>query len=275
MKRTHIFAVIALVMVFALALTACGSKDAAETTESTTVQTQAPIALPGLADWSLTPETWSSPNGATVHMSAAPETYADGMSAVFAVRLEGEDVAALTCEWDGSHFTASADLNAADGYCYYLILTSGEEQTEIALNTPASPTDDSLINMATALVSYCNVVVASSDYTGGTLTITGGSVEVQAPRITNVGETITCSEVALVLTYNGEELDRANVTLSESELPSSYELDLTDVSFDVPTLEDDQQLSLRLDVTLSNGQFLTAPGCTWSYIDGQLVSIVG
>ena len=115
----------------------------------------------------------------------------------------------------------------------------------------------------------------SSGFRGTTLTITGGSVEVQAPRITDDGAAITCSEAVLVLTHNGDELDRTQITLEESEVPSGYELDLSGVRFDVPALEDDQQLALRLDVTLSNGQFLTASGCTWSYIDGQLVSAVG
>ena len=37
----------------------------------------------------------------------------------------------------------------------------------------------------------------------------------------------------------------------------------------------EQQLSIRLDVTLSNGQFLTAPGGTFSFLNGEMVSSVG
>ena len=44
---------------------------------------------------------------------------------------------------------------------------------------------------------------------------------------------------------------------------------------DIPAMEDDQQLSLRLDVTLSNGQTLTDSNGTWTYIGGELLSAVG
>ena len=52
-------------------------------------------------------------------------------------------------------------------------------------------------------------------------------------------------------------------------------MSLEDIRFDIPEMEDDQQLSLRLDVTLSNGQVLTDSNGTWSYIGGELVSAVG
>lgn len=275
MKRKNILALIALIAAFALALTACGSKTADETTEAAISETAATGVL-ALSDWGLTAETWSSPNGATIHLTAVPSAYTDGLTAEFVVRLEGIEVANVPCDWDGTHFTAAAELNGADGYGYYVILTAADgAETEIDVNTAANPTDTTLINMASALESYCNVLVESSEFSGTTLTITGGSVEVQAPRITDDGAAITCSEAVLVLTHNGDELDRTQITLEESEVPSGYELDLSGVRFDVPALEDDQQLALRLDVTLSNGQFLTASGCTWSYIDGQLVSAVG
>ena len=62
---------------------------------------------------------WSSPNGATVNVDAVPNGYAEGQKAEFCVRLEGEEIARVPCEWDGKSYKASADLNAADGYCYY------------------------------------------------------------------------------------------------------------------------------------------------------------
>lgn len=271
MKRKNMFAIIALALVFTLVFAACG-KDGAETTAQTASSDQ----TLDLADWGLTAETWSSPNGATIHLTAIPTFHAEGQSAAFVVRLEGEEAANVVCDWDGTTYTASAELNAADGYCYYVILTAADGTAlEIAVNTPTNPTDEALINMASSLESYCNVVVDSSSYADGKLTLTGGTVEVQVPRITNAGEEILCDTAVLVLTYNGEEVAAEELTLSESEVPGSYETEITGISFNVPEMEDDQQLTLRLDVTLSNAQTLTASGCTWSYMGGELLSAVG
>ena len=156
------------------------------------------------------------------------------------------------------------ELTAADG-----------TQTEVAINTPTAPTDDALINLESALNSYCNMTVASATQDGSTLTITGGSVEVQAPRITNEGETITCSKAELVLTFNEEIVGTAALTMEAAEIPGSYTADISGITFNIPSMEDDQQLSIRLDVTLSNGQFLTAPGGTFSFLNGEMVSSVG
>lgn len=272
MNKKTILVLIALLAAFALVFTGCGSKET-EAPE-TIAETQAPVL--GLSDWSLSTSTWSSPNGATVHLTATPNSHEDGQFAVFSVRLEGDDVEVIPCDWDGTHYTASAELNAADGYCYYVTLTTASgEQAEVAINTPAAPTDEALINMESALNSYCNLLVETSEASGSVLTITGGTVQIQPPRITDDGQAITCTEAVLVLNFNGEEAARQALTLPEANANGAYELSIADVSFDIPAMEDDHQLSLRLDVTLSNGQTLTDSNGTWSYIDGALVSAVG
>ena len=124
MKRKNILAVIALVAVFAFALAGCGSKDKEPTanTAASVPEMSAGQELT-LTSSTLTAATWSSPNGATVNLTATPNGYAEGQSAAFIVRLEGEEAANVPCEWNGSAYTASADLNAADGYCYYVLLS--------------------------------------------------------------------------------------------------------------------------------------------------------
>lgn len=164
MKRKNILAVITLVAVFAFALAGCGSKDKEPTanTAASVPEMSAGQELT-LTSSTLTAATWSSPNGATVNLTATPNGYAEGQSAAFIVRLEGEEAANVPCEWNGSAYTASADLNAADGYCYYVLLTAADgTQTEVAINTPTAPTDDALINLESALNSYCNMTVASA-----------------------------------------------------------------------------------------------------------------
>lgn len=275
MNKKTILVLVALIAAFAMVLTGCGSKEAEETTPVAATQPVAEVPL-GLADWSLSASTWSSPNGATVHLTATPNARTDDQYAVFSVRLEGDDIENIPCEWDGTHYTASAELNAADGYCYYVVLTTAAgDQAEIAINTPNAPTNEALINMETALNTYCTLLVESSDADDEKLTITGGTAQIQLPRITNDGEAITCTEAVLVLNFNGAETDRKVLTLPEPDANGLYVLNISDTRFDIPAMEDDQQLTLRLDVTLSNGQILNDANGTWSYIGGQLVSAVG
>lgn len=275
MNKKTILVLVALLTAFALMLTGCGSKNAEETTAAPVETAAAEVPL-GLSDWTLSTSTWSSPNGATVHLTATPNARTDDQYAVFSVRLEGDDIENIPCEWNGTSYTASADLNAADGYCYYVVLTTASgEQAEIAINTPAAPTNEALINMETALNTYCQLLVEGSDADDKKLTLTAGIAQIQLPRITNDGEAITCTEAVLVLSFNGAETDRKVLTLPEADANGLYTLNIADTRFDIPAMEDDQQLTLRLDVTLSNGQVLTDANGTWSFIDGRLVSAVG
>ncbi len=277
MKRMSILAVI---LVLALALSGCGSEKAPETTAPATTapavsEAPAPVVL-ALSDWSMSASTWSSPNGATIHISAVPETYADGLIAAFEVRLNGEDVAVVPCEWDGTVFTASAELNAADGYSYYVVLTAADGTTEeIAVNTASQPTVEAFVNMETALASYCSVTVEESTFEGGKLTLATGKAQVQAPTITNNNEVISCAKAELVLLFNGETLDTESLTLSETETAGLFEAQLQNITFDVPEMEDDQKLDLYLNVTLSNDQVLSAFGGNWFYNNQGLLPVVG
>ena len=277
MKKKTVLVLFALMTVFALMLTGCGKEKAEEAPAPTAAEVLPTESIPlGLASWELSTSTWSSPNGATVHLSAVPNAHSNDQYAVFSVRLEGDDVENIPCEWNGTSYTASAELNAADGYCYYVVLTTtAGEQVEVAINTPATTTNEALINMETALNTYCHLLVESSDANEEKLTITAGTVQIQLPQITNDGEAITCTKAALVLNFNGQETDRKELTLGDPSASGLYELSIADNRFDIPAMEDDQQLTLCLEVALSNGQILTDANGTWSYIDGQLVSAVG
>lgn len=132
MKKS-VFAVIALIAVFALVLAGCGKK--ADPAPSTP-ETLAASGELGLADCAFTAYAWSSNNGATVSVAAKPNYYAEGMTARFDIRVEGEAVESVDCEWNGTVFKAEADLNAEDGLCYYVVLTSPEERRSRWRSTP-------------------------------------------------------------------------------------------------------------------------------------------
>lgn len=281
MKKMTILAVI---LVLVMALTACGSKDAPEATATATpttaatvpAETTAPSQPLTLTSWNLGVSTWSSPNGATVHLTAAPSSYAEGQAAAFVVRLEGDDVLTVPCQWDGTNYTADADLNAANGYCYYVTLTAADGTvTEIAVNTPAEPTDEALINMEAALTSYCSLIVEESEITDNKLTLTTGKAQVQVPVITDDGAAITCQSAVLTLNLGAEEIAKAEVTLEAAETTGLFEAAISGMSFDIPALENEQQLELVLNATLSNGQELTAYGSSWVAGEGSLLPVVG
>lgn len=282
MKRKTILAVIALMAAFALAMTGCGSEKPEETTAAATDTTAAQETLSpaeplGLTDWTMNATTWSSPNGATVNLTATPNGYTEGQSVSFCVRLEGEEVATVPCAWDGSVYTASADLNADDGYCYYVLLTAADGTTsEVAVNVPTAPTDESLINLKSSLNAYCTVVLDSFALEGDKLSIHTGSAQIQLPTLTLAQDAVSCQKAVLVLSYDNEDVAQSELTVPAADESGLCQVDLAGTSFTVPSeMEDDHQLSVRLDVTLSNGHAMSVPGGSWRCFDGTLVLAVG
>ena len=276
--------ILAVVLALAVALTACNGEKAPETTETmaaTTIatapaETAAPAQPLTLNSWEMSASTWSSPNGATIHITATPNYYLEGQKANFVVRLESDEIVSIPCQWDGASYTASADLNAANGYCYYVILTAADgTATEVAVNTPAAPTNEAFIDIEAALESYCSIIIEDSVCENSKLTLTSGQVQVKAPTITNEGETIACQETALVLSFNGEELKREVLTLSETDTAGLFETALENISFDIPELQANEKVELALQVTLSNGQELYAYGGDWLYENDGLMPVVG
>ena len=273
--------ILAIMLVLALALTACSKDTAPETTAATVAETTVPTEAAAvqpleLTDWTMNASTWSSPNGATIHISATPNYHADGQKADFVVRLEGDDVIMVPCQWDGSAYTASADLNATNGYCYYMILTAADgTSTEVAVNTPTHPVNEAYIDMEAALLSYCSIVVDESTCNSSTLTLTAGKVQVQVPAITNDGEAVVCQEASLVLSHNGQQLEKKALTLAEAEAANLYEADLAGITFTIPELNAEEKVELTLTVTLSNGQNLSAYGGNWVYSTEEMLPVVG
>lgn len=276
------FTILTVILALAIALSACGSEKAPETTAAATTVATVPAenTVPAqpltLTGWNMSASTWSSPNGVTIHISATPSYYLEDQKADFVVRLESDDIVSVPCQWDGTNYTASADLNAANGYCYYVVLTAADGTVaEVAVNTPAAPTNEAFIDIEAALESYCSVIIEDSTFENGKLTLTGGQVQIKTPTITNDGETITCQEAALVLSFNGEELKREVLTLTQTDTAGLFETALENIVFDIPEMEADQKVELMIHATLTNGQVLSAYGGDWLYDDEGLLPVVG
>ena len=266
-----------------LSLCACGKK--VETPASTESETPAPTTASqenagrelSLTEVSFSVTTWSSPNGATVNLTAVPNEHAKGDSAEFVVRLDADTVASVPCEWKDNAYVASAELNGADGYGYYVIITGKDGSiAEIPVNTPEEPVDEALVNLASYLQSYCTLTLNDAALEGDNLTILSGYALVQAPRITENSDNVACAQASLVLTLDGQEIASMPLTMAPGETDRSYDSTITDMSFTIPgDLSDGQQLMLRLDAVLTNGQTLTAQGGSWTAQNGVVANAVG
>lgn len=218
---------------------------------------------------------WEGASGATVSLSAIPGSYHEGQTALFSVRLNGYEVASVTCAWNGTGYTAEAELESSDGYGYYVTLIGADGTKEqIALNTPENTVDDTLVNLQSSMALYGNIIVDNWDGDEDTLTLTSGFIQVQLPRISN-GSEVDLQKANLVFQLNGSEIQRRPLDLPAGEGEGSYELAFQDISFDMPEMESDYQLDLWLEVSLTDGQTITSSGGSWYHSTDGLMMVVG
>lgn len=228
-----------------------------------------------IADWSLTGKPLVQGSGAEVTLTVTPARYQEGQLVSFRVHLDGQLTAELYCDWDGTAYIGTVELDAADGYSYSLLLTEPSGAQEYReLNSPANPVDAALVYMYSSLSASCSLTI--TDWTVGddSLAIGGGSVDIRLPRMTSTGEKAECSGISLVLQLDGQELSRKNVMIPQTE-ESTICIPLSATAFEIPALEEGSQLDLWLEVILSDGQTLTHSGNSWFFFEGELIQSVG
>lgn len=229
-----------------------------------------------LQDWTLEAKAWADGNGATVTFTATPIDYVDGQRAALSVRMGDLEAESTNCVWDGTAFTGSVELGAADGYSYYCVLTNLDgSQAEVELNSPENTTDEMLVYLGSSLSTYANLVVEDWEASASSLNLRSGYIQVQMPRMAFNNTTAAISSANLVLRLNSEEVSRQSVMLESGEGDGSYEASLDGISFAMPAMEDDYQLNLWLDVTLNTGNSLSVSGGSWYSNNGQLQLVVG
>lgn len=285
-KKSALIARVLALCLAASALAGCSDKPAqpqvttapTETTHATQ-PTQAPAGSlahveseGSLQAWELSAQVWSSSNGATVTLTAQPRAYEKGQGASLVVRLEGKEVENVSCNWDGNYFTASVDLEAADGYEYECVFFPAQGVGE---HYTLSDAYDSLVYMKRSLDAYCNLYISDFKDADGKFTVTAGWASVQLPQLTTAGTTIGFQKAQLVFTLNGETIETQDIDLPKGEGEGSYESSLSNISFTMPQMDDDYQLDLSLVVTLTNGEELTANGGSWFYNNNELKMAAG
>ena len=233
------------------------------------------LTVVNLQTWTLDVSPWSDSTGADVTLTATPSGYRPGVSAEFLVMLEGTLIQSIPCAWDGSVFSATASLSAADGYSYFFLLTSPTGTQQLPLSDPNLPETDIAVYLQSSLSSYCNLVIHDwTENSGGSLVLTDAYAQAQLPRISAKGS-VEILTADIVLRHNGAETSRVPIQLSPNEVAGSLDVTITNLELSMPELAATDVLELTLEVLLSDGRHLNAFGITWTLDNGKLTSAVG
>lgn len=228
-----------------------------------------------IADWTLTGIPLVQGSGAEVTLTVTPTRYQEGQLVSFRVSLDGQTVADLYCDWDGTAYVGSLELDAADGYSYSLLFSDPNGAQEYReLNSPANPVDSTLVYMYSSLNAACTLAITDWQIADSSLTVGAGEVDIRLPAMTENGEPAVCSGISLILLLDGQELSRKSVMVPQTE-GSVITFPLSRTSFEIPVPEEGSQLDLWLEVVLSDGQVLTHSGSSWFCFEGELVQAVG
>lgn len=226
---------------------------------------------PALASLDMSVIPWEDYTGADILITAAPAAPIAGGDATLEVLLDGQRVSGEVCVWDGTHFTATVSLSAADGYSYYLILPDAGGNRTLPLSTPEAPVFDTPVYLQSSLSAYCNLVVSDWTYEAGTLVLRDAHAQIQLPQ---VGD-LSILQAQLVLQRDGSDAVRMDVAPQHSEVPGSFTARIRDLSLPVGTVKDGDTMALYLEVTLSDGRNLSVFGISWSCQGDTLSSAVG
>ena len=230
------------------------------------------LTLSSLSEWELTAAAWADSTGADVTFTAVPTEYQPGMGATLLVMLGDRQAASVPCVWDGTVFRGTANLNAADGYSYFCLLSGPNGVQQLSLMGPDSENAGIPVYLHSALSSYCNLLVSDwVEQNGSSLILNGAYAQVQLPQI----QELTIASQELVLRLNGQISVKVPIMLMPSEVAGSYELIINDLHLPMPELDSTDNLELYLEITLSDGRHLQAFGIGWYLENGKLSASVG
>lgn len=228
-----------------------------------------------LKSWTLDTAPWEENTGADVTFSAIPSTYQPDLQAFLMVKLDGREIHLLPCQWDGTAFTSTVSVDAADGYSYFCQLTTPMGTQVLPLTGPGFSDPADCVYLASNMSAYCNLMVNGwTENADSGLILTDAYAQVQVPRISAAGPVELLSS-ELTLLHNGELTLRIPIQLSPSEVEGSLELMITNRNIPMPELEEGDTLELFLDIQFSDGRQLDAFGILWRMDQGRLSSAVG
>lgn len=115
----------------------------------------------------------------------------------------------------------------------------------------------------------CTLLVRDWSVSDNTLNISSLYIDVQLP------ENVTCQEARLAVYNLDELLDRKELVLTAGEADGVWNLDGSYTDIALPDLSEDDELSLWLELTLSNGTAVQHCGAQWYPENGQLLLVAG
>lgn len=220
-----------------------------------------------LSEYTLEAVAWDDMTGAVIRFTAIPKKTGAGEQAWLSVRRNGEEVANAMCVMDGSAYTATVDLPAADGYSFYFqVVQTGGDSAQQKLNQA----DSACIDLRKALngTVFCDLTGWSYSWNSGAF---GADLLVNRiePLLFREGTDVTWTRIDLVVLRNGEEIERrsyledfsAGVIYEEDgvvhvQYPNAvevrYECSLSD-------LADTDKLTLQLEYSFGSNQISVQP----------------
>ena len=203
---------------------------------------------------------------ARVLFSATPKEWAPGQTASLSVLRNGEKVAEAPCTIDGAVCTAAVDLPLADGYEYHFVTTDAEGNQKFQYldngNCNYLQSDTSLL-----VESW---IIPDAAYRRNKLHILGLEIAVSQPLLSEKYEAPTWTRLDYVISINGQDVRRESFLDSDLAEATEFSFSESDLVFSDVTISNGDQVSLSMDVVLSNGMGETLPLATWTYQNGSL-----
>ena len=203
---------------------------------------------------------------ARVLFSATPKAWSPGQTASLSVLRNGEKVAEVPCAIDGAVCTAAVDLPLEDGYEYHFVTTDAEGNQKFQYLDNG---DCNYLKSDTALLME-SWIVPDAAYRRGTLHILGLEIAASQPLLSEKYEAPTWTRLDYVISVNGQEVRRESFLDSDLAEATEFSFSESNLVFSDVIISNGDQVSLSVEVGLSNGLSETLTVNTWTYQNGSL-----
>ena len=203
---------------------------------------------------------------ARVLFSATPKTWSPGQTASLSVLRGGEKVAEAPCTIDGAVCTATVDLPLEDGYEYHFVTTDADGNQKFQYlengNCNYLKSDTSLL-----VESW---IVPDAAYRRNTLHILGLEIAISQPLLSENNKAAAWTKLDYVISINGQEVCRKSFLDPDLVESTDFSISESSIAFTDITLEKGDEVTMTVDVALSNGMGETLTVGNWTYQYGSL-----
>lgn len=228
-----------------------------------------------LQSWDITAQPSEDGTLADVTFTAVPDGLLEGQTVNLEVMLDGQVVGSVSGTFDGSTFTANTQLEPKDGYSFYCVLSDGSTSFKReALMDPANASLATLMKLGQAMNAYCTLVVDDWKVEDGKLNLKL-NLSAKLPEFVSKDSPANVESAKLCFAMGEQEPETKDVTFEVGE-NGMLEAVMDGLSLTIPEkMEKDAQLTLTLNVKLTNGQELKSAGAAWFMQDDALVMVTG